>query len=412
MKLIRKTIYQIALALVPVMLLSTIFINYTIRWIAFHEADKFLAYEMERMQRNFDRTGEILPVFGMSEILSGEPHQKPTYRDTTFISEIDGEDERYRELRFSLPDGDSGRYSTVILRQVTLSKDDIARGSVYIILMLVLLMSGTILLVVNMQTERIWAPFFRTLERLQAYRVQQAAPEFEPSRIHEFDLLNHTVSGMLRKMSGDYRRVKELNENTAHEIQTHLAVIKASNEELLNILPVDSDAIEQAKRSHLAATRLSHIQKSLTLLSKIGNKEFESVTEVHPDEIIVQILEEFQELLQLRDIQVRVDLKRCPVRMDYGLAVVLFSNLIKNAVKHNLDGGELEVTYGTAILIVRNSGKSYPGDPSELMKRFIRGDGGNTGLGLAIARQICETYGFEINYEVSGTWHQISIRFR
>jgi signal transduction histidine kinase len=411
MKLIRKTIYQIALALLPVMLLSTIFINYTIRWIAFREADKFLAYEMEKVQRLHERTGDIPVVYGMSEVLYGQERQVTTYRDTTFISEIDGEDERYRELRFSLPDRSTGDWVTVVLRQVTLSKDDIAKGSVYIILVLLLLVSGTILLVVNIQAERVWAPFFRTLKKLQGYQVQQPAPEFEESIIHEFGMLNQTVSGMLRKMSGDYRRVKELNENTAHEIQTHLAVIKACNEELLNILPFESKAIEQAKRSHLAATRLSHIQKSLTLLSKIGNKEFEAVTQVQPDEITIQILDEFQELLQLREIEVRADLKPHPVRMDYGLAVVLVSNLLKNAVKHNVDGGEIDVRYHAGRLVIRNTGKPYPGDPNELLRRFIRGDGGNTGLGLAIAHQICETYGFEISYDVAGKWHKISIRF-
>jgi signal transduction histidine kinase len=411
MKLIRKTIYQIALALVPVMLLSTIFINYTIRWIAFHEADKFLAYEMVRFQRNFERTGELLPVYGISEIVSGMQFQETVFRDTTLISNIDGETERYRELRFSIPDVNSGQYHNIILRQVTLSKDDIAKGSVYIILGILLLMSVTILVVVNIQTEKIWAPFFRTLDKLQAYRVQQPAPEFEQSRIHEFGLLNEAVSRMLRKMSGDYSRVKELNENTAHEIQTHLAVIKASNEELLNLLPFDGAAIEQAKRSHLAATRLSHIQKSLTLLSKIGNKEFESVSQVQPDVIVGQMLDEFHELLQLRDIKVTTNLQPFSVRMDYGLAVVLVSNLLKNAVKHNIDGGEILIEFSDGRLVIRNTGKPYEGNPSELMRRFIRGDGGNTGLGLAIARQICETYGFKISYDVADQWHQVSIRF-
>jgi len=412
MKLIRKTINQIGLALLPVMIVGTVFINYTIRWIAYQEADEYLTYEMERMERDFERTGVLPEVQGVSELIEGSLLvTEPVFTDTLLQIYPDIEPERYRELRFVLESDGRPNKGTVILRQVTLSKGEIAKGSVFITMGLLLLMTLTILVVVNIQTERIWSPFFRTLHKLGSYRVQEEAPVFDASDVHEFHMLNQTLNAMLQKMSGDYQRVKEFNENISHELQTHLAVVKTTTEELINEYAGNEVVLDQARRAYVAATKLSHIHKSLLLLSKIGNKEFDDTSLVRPMVIIQQALEEFGELIQLRNIRIDTELQDNRVRMDYGLAVVLITNLIKNAVKHNLDGGLIRVSYTGTMLEVVNTGRLYTGDPRNLLQRFIRGDDGNTGLGLAIARQICETYHFTLNYLVQENLHMVRIDF-
>ena len=78
--------------------------------------------------------------------------------------------------------------------------------------------------------------------------------------------------------------------------------------------------LDQARRAYVAATKLSHIHKSLLLLSKIGNKEFDDTSLVRPMVIIQQALEEFGELIQLRNIRIDTELQDNRVRMDYGLA--------------------------------------------------------------------------------------------
>jgi signal transduction histidine kinase len=410
MKLIRKTINQIGLALIPVMILGTVFINYTIRWIAYQEADDYLAYEMNRVQRVFDRIGEIPQIYTIHEISVTDRPIAPFFKDTLVEVVSDADPERYRELLFTLNTQD-GEYVAVVLRQITLSQRDIARGSVFIIMGLLLLMTITILIVVNIQAERIWTPFFRTLGMLRKYRVQDDPPDFERTDVHEFRMLNQTVRGMLQKMSGDYQRVKECNENISHELQTHLAVIKTANEELINHFSGNEASMEQSRRAYVAATKLSHIHKSLLLLSKIGNKEFDTTSLVRPADILKQALADFDELIQLREIRVETSIRDNRIRMDYGLAVVLITNLVKNAVKHNLDGGTIRITYEGTVLEVVNTGKPYAGNPESLLQRFIRGEDGNTGLGLAITRQICDSYGFSLSYTVDGQLHCIRIDF-
>lgn len=411
MKLIRRTINQIALSLIPVIILGTLFINFTIRWIAYQEADEYLSYEMERIDRNFTKTGELPQVYGMSEIQPGLMVTTPTFRDTLLQTSEEGELEQYRELLFPISDDRTGVHHTVVLRLATIGKQEIAYGSVYIILGLMVLVALAILIVVNIQTERTWNPFFKTLDKLQQYRVQESAPTFEKTEINEFNMLNDTLRRMLQKMSSDYKRTKEFNENIAHELQTHLAVIKTSSEELLNVLPPEGHEMNEAKRTYLAATKLSHIQKSLILLSKIANKEFEETTYINPKHIILSVLEDFSEIIQLRGIQVTTRLSDAKLNMDHGLAVVLFTNLIKNSVKYNLESGVIQISLQDNKLYVENTGKRYTGDPQNLLQRFIHSEDGNTGLGLAIAKQICETYGFDLDYSIRDDRHIISILF-
>ncbi|MGH3284002.1 MAG: sensor histidine kinase, partial [Streptosporangiaceae bacterium] len=86
----------------------------------------------------------------------------------------------------------------------------------------------------------------------------------------------------------------------------------------------------------------------------------------------------------------------------------LVTNLIDNAARHNIPGGDIQVATGTssghAVLSVTNSGQVIP--PTEVDRLFqpfqrlgprpARRDGGH-GLGLSIVRAIATSYGAAIS---------------
>ena len=80
----------------------------------------------------------------------------------------------------------------------------------------------------------------------------------------------------------------------------------------------------------------------------------------------------------------------------------LVSNLICNAVAHNGPGvtvtALLEVVDSGFRLVVADDGCGLPAPIDELLQR---GDGANSGLGLAIVRQICEREGWELDIDGS-----------
>ena len=88
------------------------------------------------------------------------------------------------------------------------------------------------------------------------------------------------------------------------------------------------------------------------------------------------------------------------IRCNPSLAQILVSNLLKNAMLHNLDGGDLQVVTTSDALLVRNSGDA-PLDQEKLFRRFhhsIKGKKDSNGLGLAIARTIARSASLELDY--------------
>jgi len=89
------------------------------------------------------------------------------------------------------------------------------------------------------------------------------------------------------------------------------------------------------------------------------------------------------------------------------LAETLVTNLLTNAIKHNLTGGWLRVAMNANSLIVENSAAPPEGSATDLTARFARGNphSEGVGLGLAMVLEICEQQGFgiEMGFE-QGVW--------
>lgn len=96
---------------------------------------------------------------------------------------------------------------------------------------------------------------------------------------------------------------------------------------------------------------------------------------------------------------------------DY-LADILLNNLISNAIRHNEDGGKIDIFLNEEKLIISNTGRLLNFDPAQLFDRFKKGDHSEgSGLGLAIVKQICDNYQFEISYSFQNDLHNFEILF-
>ncbi len=410
MKLTRKTIQWTGLTLFPVTLLGGFLIYLVLSSITYSEADEYLTFEMQRIQRYYGLYQELPEVFKVNRVYADTVFSKPFFSDTKVTDPLSGEVIDYRELRFSLFNRTNvNDVITISLRQVLIGREDLVRSSIYIVLGILGMFSISVLLVLNIVTGKIWAPFFDTLNKIRGFDVQKKIPEFPDTDIDEFRQLNKTVSKMILKLVGDYQRTKEFNENAAHELQTQLALIRSAHEELLNSLPSDSVWIQEAGKAHAAASKLAHIQKSLLLLSKISNKEFVQKSKIDLKEVILSALTDFQEAASMRGIEIELDLEPVIVHIDEGLAHVLVTNLIKNAVKHNIRNGFIQIKLTQKKMSIKNSGESFEGEPAELINRFKVGSDGGLGLGLAIADQICEVYGYKLRYIIHDINHEVQI---
>lgn len=390
-------------------MVGSIFSFYMIKYIVYEETDEHLTYEMERLVEYHSKNSDLPEYHKVTNIIEGLKLNEPVFKDTLILELRDNEMIPYRELCFSI--NHENKDFTLVLRQLLPGNDDIIEGALLMMLGLLLLISLFLILVVNLISGKLWLPFFETLGILSKYQLTETVPEFSKSNIDEFNKLNRTIEELLQKIVYDYIRTKEFNENASHELQTHLSVIRLNAEKLLNTYQADDNSLEHLRSIINAASKLSVAQKSLLLLSKIGNLEYNRNTNLNLAEVINNSLALFQEAIAIRSIKVNLMLEDCVVFIDGGLAEIMVNNLLKNAVKHNTQDGYIAIQLSQNNLMIENSGLAFYDNPNTLFERFTTGKTGNLGLGLAIVKQICEVYNYKISYVIDGGVHKIQISF-
>jgi signal transduction histidine kinase len=382
-----------------------------IKYIVYEESDEFLTYEMDRLVNYYDQHSDLPEFHKVAIIIEGLKYDKPIFKDTLILEPGDNELVPHRELYFSIEH--KGKDFTIVLRHLLPGNDDILEGTVFIVVGFFSLISLMLFLMVNNISGRVWQPFYRTLSAITKYQITEPLPVFQKSSIDEFNSLNDTIHGFLRKISLDYKRTKEFNENASHELQTHLAIIRANAEKLLNISQQNDINPKQIQAILNATIKLSNIQKSLLLLSKIGNLEYKNNINLNMSDVVNQSLALFQEAIEFRNISIKKSVENSFQLMDAGLAEIMINNLLKNAVKYNIQDGYISIILLQSSLIIENSGLAFGGKSDTLLERFSIGENGNLGIGLSIVKQICELYKFRITYHISNaSIHTLSIHFK
>ncbi len=96
--------------------------------------------------------------------------------------------------------------------------------------------------------------------------------------------------------------------------------------------------------------------------------------------------------------------------MHEALAETLVNNLLSNAIKHNNQGGIIRINISGNEFEICNTGKEEPLPQKEIFNRFVKKDSQGLGLGLAIAKRICDTHKLEISYVFSEEMHCFTIK--
>ena len=265
-------------------------------------------------------------------------------------------------------------------------------------------------------SRKIWLPFNHTLQEIKNFKISENRPlTLQKTNIKEFKELNNLVIEMTGKIQKDYNNLKEFTENASHEIQTPLAIIKVKLEMLLSTDNLTDEQAKLVKSAYTSTSKLSHLGKALALITRIENLEFANhVKEVNLNQIIESQLDNFEEILPLKDIKLEKDLEpEVTVQMAPLLADILFSNLIKNAIKHNVNQGIISIHLNSYTFTICNTGRPPKGDVNHFFERFAKDNQASKslGLGLAIVKKICDVSSFDIDYAYEKDLHTITVKF-
>ena len=214
-------------------------------------------------------------------------------------------------------------------------------------------------------------------------------------------------------MISDYGAVKEFMENMTHEVQTPLAVINSKIERCLqdeNLSEEQAILLSDAAKS---VNKLFHINKGLTLLSKLENKQFNNAVDINLKSLIQERINYFSDFIENKKITLNQNYQEdITIVMKLSLAEILIDNLIKNAIQHNYNNGAISISVEQHKLKIANTGDVPKAPTTSYFNRFYsQKPHQSLGLGLSIIKKIVEYYDYKISYAYQEEMHTITIDF-
>lgn len=257
------------------------------------------------------------------------------------------------------------------------------------------------------------SPFRNTMKAVRNFDITRKEKLQLPSTTtREFMELNAFLKEMTDKAIKEYTSVKEFSENASHELQTPLAVVQSKLELLAETDITEKQAFLIADMQN-AIEKLTRINRCLTLLTRLENLEFKH-SEINFCRVTREVLEMYSDRIDLKQLEVKSNIgKGIAVTIHPTLGEILVTNLVSNAIRHNIEGGSIEMELTNERLFIANTGLPPDLPEKELFSRFRKSNQSaeSTGLGLAIVKQICQACNFEILYRYADGWHQIQVSF-
>jgi signal transduction histidine kinase len=257
-----------------------------------------------------------------------------------------------------------------------------------------------------------WLVAGRLVRPLRA--ITASARDISASNLHrrlglrghddEFTELGQTLDDLFARLEASFDSQRHFIANASHELRTPLTAGRA----LLQVAIADPEPSIQGLRAtceelvELSDQQERLIAALLTLANSqrgLGRPEPLDLADITGNVLLARQAE-----AERRGIRLSAALAAAPATGDASLAESLVANLVDNAIRHNLPGGQAEITTALtaagAVLSVSNTGALIPpGEVEDLFQPFrqlgtqrIRHGEGH-GLGLAIVRAIADAHG-------------------
>ena len=334
------------------------------------------------------------------------------YRDSMVYISEKKETEPARILTTLFKDKE-GTYFEVAVYTPTIEKKDLRQAIFQLLVGLFVSLLVAILLINVWVFRRSMRPVYRLVDWLDHSRLgKKNVPLENPTHTTEFRKLNEAVMRYATHSEEVFEQQKQFIGNASHELQTPLAICQNRLEMLMEDETLSEPQMEEILKTYQTLEYVSKLNKLLLLLSKIDNSQFVETSEVCINEVLHRYVDDYCEVYDYRGIRLTVEEKgEFRIRMNEILAVVLVTNLLKNAFVHNIDKGEIRIVITSSGIRFGNTGSGEPLDGKRIFERFYQGKKkeGSTGLGLAIVDAVCRQYQLRVSYSAVDGMHCFEI---
>ncbi len=205
-----------------------------------------------------------------------------------------------------------------------------------------------------------------------------------------------------------YERQKAFITDVSHEFKTPLTIIKADSE----VIELENGASEWTSSINTQVKRLNSLVENLVSLTKLDEQQGKVVKiQLSLSELASDALKEFSAAMQSRNLTLNTNIKsEMFINGDEKSICNLLCILVENAVKYAPKSSEVIASVyeksGKKVFSIKNSCNDFEiGKHKELFDRFYRNDKARNseskgfGIGLSIAKSICDMHGAKITAE-------------
>ena len=243
----------------------------------------------------------------------------------------------------------------------------------------------------------------------------------EIDRADEIGQLADSFNVMTKKLQENDMIRKEFISNVSHDFQSPLLNIQGYVELLKNPQLSELERAEYTTIIEMETKRLSTLTKQLLLISSLDQST--RLLKREPfrlDEQLRDTVRKYRWQIEEANVQLSYQLEPVTYNGDASLLQNVWDNLLTNAIKYNVEDGEIRVFLQEQSsymeVTVEDSGIGMTAEQQlKVYDRFYRADESRTkegtGLGLSIVKQIVELHGGKVHLQSTiGVGTKIVIR--
>ena len=206
------------------------------------------------------------------------------------------------------------------------------------------------------------------------------------------------IEEVKKQLEAVLERQKNFTSETSHELRSPISVILGHCELALAESNSPEQTREAVKACQRAGERIRNLTESLFELSQIegGNIELE-FAECSLREVAVEALDLVEPSASQKGVKLNEEVSDLSLNANGDRLWQVMVNLLNNAIRHTPSGKvvtlKAELLGDVVELSVIDQGEGIPAkDIPHLFEKFYKGEGGETGLGLAICEAIVRAH--------------------
>lgn len=249
------------------------------------------------------------------------------------------------------------------------------------------------------------------IKNMEIQNLSESLPV--PSTQDEIAELTESFNNMTDKLDAAFQVQQQFSANAAHELKTPLAILQTK----LDVFQMTGGHTEQEYQELLSVFKqqISRLRELTGDLLDIAQADYTiAKCEVCVQDVVTSVFEELSVLAQQKNVTLLASCGEEIIYADPDSMYRVFYNLIENAIKYNIEGGQVKVyaqqdRTHNVVICIEDTGIGIPDEcKADIFTPFFRVDKsrsrqmGGAGLGLALVQKTIQRNGGTIHVSDTG----------